>query len=475
MKHAFTACAIAVALFAASPAPAQRSSPPAETEHRGVIDLNEQIERQITQLEQMVGGDASARKQTMTLQWLIELYGAVGRTEDVERCYERILTFYPNDVATLNNYGRYLMDTVGDLERADSVLYDANEWAKATDARSIDLGTTYQLRAELMRRRGEFDRSVRLADKALELIAAERTADILRTRAKSLEALGRYDEAAETWLRVIALERAANPEDINALKLMVSKTTKYRADDLQHYIDAAVTGYRKQYEARVELEGGEVTHFASTDGIELEGTLRRADGPGAVLFVHDLGGRRSEFTPYGQLLYIDGISSLAVDLRGHGGSRADSMLSYRHLSAYNLEQLPGDVVAAYRYLRDTLGLDNDHVAIVAAGGACAIVEKALYEGRFAAPVVHLSPSFPTTDVELRTALAFHRDLPALAIAAREDLSSLRAIDAFANSKPREQFTRGLYEDAGHGIETLRRVPDALETLQQWLRDVVGSS
>jgi tetratricopeptide (TPR) repeat protein len=459
--------ALAMLLLAAAPVGGQ--------DWRGYIDLERDIEAQIERLEQLVGGDGPARNQAVVLQWLIELYDSLGRTEDVARCYNRILALFPNDVGTLNRYGRYLMVTVEDYEQADRVLYEAHEWARATDARAVDLGTTFQLRAELTRRMGEYERSVRLADSALELLSLEQSGEALRIKAQSLAALERYDAAADTYLQLIGMERATNAEDINALKLIVPETESYLAGDVQGHIADAVEAFDRQYLARIELEGGTVVTFESEDGVSLEATFRHSDGPGAVLFVHDIGSRRSVFTPYAQLFYIDGISSLAVDLRGHGGSRADSMLSYEGLSSYHRDQLSADVLAAFRHLKRTLSLDDGDIAIVSAGSACAIVEKALHRERLAPPVVHLSPSFPATDRELATAISFHPDSAALIIAAREDLGALRAIDVFSSSKPRQRLVTRVYEDAGHGVEALRRVAVALEGLQEWLRRVVGAS
>jgi pimeloyl-ACP methyl ester carboxylesterase len=292
--------------------------------------------------------------------------------------------------------------------------------------------------------------------------------------AQSLLALERYDEAADAYLRLIALDRGANGEDVNALQLFVARTTRYSDGSIQRTIDDAVAEERRREVVRIELEGGSLVTIRSADGVPLEATLRRAEGPGAVLFVHETGSRRSVFTPYAQLLFIDEISSLAVDLRGHGGSRADSMLAFDALSAYNHDQLPGDVAAAYRYLENTLGIDEGHIAIIAAGHASAVVEKALYREHIDAPVVYLSPTFLDSDLEVHTAVSFHPATPALLVGGREDWSALRAIQAFTAARERPGVETRLYDDAGHGVETLRRVPAALEYLQRWLRATVGS-
>ena len=71
-----------------------------------------------------------------------------------------------------------------------------------------------------------------------------------------------------------------------------------------------------------------VVTVTTDDGVRLEGTLRRAQGPGAVLLVHDLGSRRSVYAPYAQLFFIDDLTTLSIDLRGHGNSRSDSLSSH---------------------------------------------------------------------------------------------------------------------------------------------------
>jgi tetratricopeptide (TPR) repeat protein len=449
------------------------AAPVSAQELHGMIDLEASLEAQIAKLERLVGRDAPALTQVVALQWLIELYTVAERHDDVVRCYRTILALYPSDVATLNSYGRFLMEVVGDHELAGEVLRDAHGWARSIDARAVDLGETYQLRAELFRRTGKFERSVQMATMALELMSTERSTDALLARARSHVELSSYDAAAEDYLRLIAIDRGVDAEIVNELELIVSRTTSYREGSIDELIDEAIERYHEQYATRIVMGGGTLVGFPSADGATLEGTLREAKGNGAVLFVHDTGARRSVFTPYAQLLFIDDISSLALDMRGHGGSRADSMLAFEELSPYNRNRLADDVVAAYRYLRETLDVDEGRIAIVAAGAACAVVEKALYRGRITAPVVYLSPTFTDVDRELETAISFHADTPVLIICAREDIASMRAIKSFTEVKERRRTDRRLYDRAGHGVETLRRVPAALEDFQDWLRSVVG--
>ena len=84
-----------------------------------------------------------------------------------------------------------------------------------------------------------------------------------------------------------------------------------------------------------------------------------------------------------------------------------------------------DIVAAIKYLRETLGIAPERIAVAAVGTSCALVEKAIYETRLAPGVVYLSPNFAAHDNDLETAVSFHADRPAALSSAMRSSSFLR--------------------------------------------------
>jgi tetratricopeptide (TPR) repeat protein len=445
---------------------------PASAQWDGYIDFEMSIDRQIARLEGMVGGDSAAYKQVVMYQWLIQLYTMRNQLDEVESCYERILAFYPGDVNTLNAYAVFLIVHRGDLEKAEQTLHDAHLWAKARDDRSLEIGTTLQLRADLMLQIEEPDRALAYAQKGLEYMGEYASPPLLRTLGRAYRNLDRFDEAGVVFLRLIALESGVNRDDINELKLFIDKTSTYKAEELNKLIAQAIDledGERRQ---NIKDQGGEVIELQTEDGVLLEGTLRRTDGKGAVLFVHDLGARREVYTPYEQLFFVDDITTLSIDLRGHGASRADSLLSYAEMSNLNQDQTTEDVTAAMDYLYD-LGYENDKITIVAEGYACGVVEKAMYRSRISPPVVYLSPTFDELDLDLHTAFSFHTDRPTLVIFGNEDLSAMKSVQMFRETKDFSLLEQKMYERAGHGVDALRRVPKALTFFQAWVGRVLA--
>jgi tetratricopeptide (TPR) repeat protein len=449
--------------------------PSSAQEAEGMIDLTDDVRAQIEIVRGrwLSGADQPAHRQVVLLQWLIELYDYVDDMDNVEVCYRQILAFFPYDVSTMNAYALFLFERRKDYDRAEKQLRDAAEWGKNTDARALDLGTTYQLMARVLQTKGNLDSSINYAKAALELLSEEASAGALRLLAESYLESGAYDDAADAYIKLITLDRALNHEDINTLQLFLHKTTKYNTGSVMDLIEAAVDEKKAMFRARIESEGGNVVSWPSDDGVVLEGTLRRAEGPGAVLFVTDLGRARSIYEPYEQLLFIDEITTMSVDLRGHGGSRTDSLLSYAELSPGNMERLTDDLVAGFRYLQKETGFSDDRIMIVAEGRGCVLAEKAMHQAALAAPVLYLSPYFRSRDLALKNAVAFHPEQPTLFVFSYEDIRAVESVEVFRSIKKLPSLKIKGLNDAGHGIDMLRRDTKALEFFQDWIGKTLG--
>jgi tetratricopeptide (TPR) repeat protein len=455
---------LVVCLYAA-PAPAQPDE--------GMIDFRASVEQQILQLEQRVGGDQRATQQAVVYRWLIQLYTMVERYDDAERAYRNILAFFPSDLGTLNAYATFLIEVRGDLDAAAKVLSDANAWARETDPTSVYRGTTLTIWAELELDRADNPRAIQLSKHALHLVGPDDRPRALRALGSAYANLERFDEAADVFLELVAVEGGANREDINTLLTLVPLTTNYSAEDVRVTVERAIEEERERRHERIRESGGTAVTITSADGAVLEGTLRDGeDKIGAVLFVPDLGRRRETYTPYEQLLFIDGFTTLAVDLRGHGGSRADSLLSWDTLTAEHRERLTDDVTAALRYLQG-LGYEDDDIAVVTAGLGSTVVEKAMRRDGLRTAAAYLSPVFDADDRELVNAIAFHGNAPVLIYISSEDLGALRSLTVFQESGEHTRLETDMFRDAGHGSEILKAEPAALDGLQQWLRRTLG--
>lgn len=453
------------------------AAPVAAQNVEGLIDFDESIQQQIDQLEARLdsGRDAPARRQTIMLKWLIELYEMAGQYEHIALCYQRILVFYPYDVSSLNAYARFYLDRAHNIDVAEKLLAEAAQYAELTDVRSLDRGTTLALLARLHNARDNHERAIDYGRRAVELLGDEQAGDALRILGDSQRQAGHFDDAGATYLTLIGRERGSNREDINSLQLFLHETTRYKEGSSAELIDEAITAADSSKRARIEHEGAEVVVLTTEDGVRLEGTWRRGQNEGAVLFIPDVGHTRTGYAPYAQLLFSEGFSTLSLDLRGHGDSRADSLLSVAVLSPDHFRRLPDDIVTGFRYLRDRLGVSDDQIVVVSAGMGCALVEKALHAGGLAPAVTHLSPDFSAEDRDLRSAVSFHADRPILVMYSTEDIKATRSFRTYRSIKPMPQLTGKSLSDAGHGLETLRRDPQALEYFQEWIAGTLSRS
>jgi tetratricopeptide (TPR) repeat protein len=460
------AAAFVLAIFAlAAPAFAQSD---------GTIDTRAAIEKRIYELEGMISGDASAEKQAVTLRWLADLYVAVGRIDAAEAAYERILVFYPYDVASSNAYAEFLLDQRKDPERALEVTRAAIAWAGSAPSPPPYLGRTYAIRARAFADAGQCVDALRVAEEAVRRADEDAAEDAVRTRVRCLSETGKDAQAKDALLDLIGDTGASYPDDKSALVAILTREKKrVDANEVERVIDAAVSDARKRRAKTLAGENATLVELESTGRVRLEATLRPGRGPSAILFVPDLGSRRSAYTPYAQLFSLDDITTLSVDLRGQGDSRCDSLPSSDRLTPQHYAELPADVAAAFAYLVDTRKIDPSRIAIVAAGGACVIVERAIHEHNLAPVVVYLSPVFPADDRELASAFSFRPPRPALVLASEEDIYATRSLRSFKTTLDPAPVTTKLYKSAGHGVSLLRD-PARFADVDAWAKEALAS-
>ncbi len=440
----------------------------------GAIDTRAAIEQRILELEGMIGGDASAERQAVTLRWLADLYVSVGRIDEAQAAYERILVFYPYDVAASNAYAEFLLDVRTDPERALEVTRAAIAWANTAPTPPPYLGRAYAIRARAFADAGQCVDALRVAEEAVSRADEDAAEDAVRTRARCWSETGKNKEARQALLELIGETGASNPDDESALVAILTREKKrVDAKDVERMTTAAVVDARKRRAKAFAQENATLVELESSGGVRLEATLRPGEGPSAILFVPDLDGRRSAYTPYAQLFALDGVTTLAVDLRGQGNSRCDSLPSIARLPSHHYAELPADVATAYAYLAQSRGIDTSRIAIVTAGFACGWVERAIHEHNLAPVVIHLSPAFDGFDRDLVSAISFRPPRPVFVAASDEDVYALRSLNIFRDAVPPDLLRIQRYQSAGHGVSILRD-PARFSDVDTWAKEALAS-
>jgi len=448
-----------------------------QTDISGTIDLDTQMHHKIDELRSRLGSnlDMAPERQVILLQWLIELLDSTGQLEETRNCYEQILSFYPNHVKALNDYGEFLFETAGDTVQARKVLKDAAQYTRLINVPARVAGRTYFLLGKLHHLLADHSRAVEYFETARLYFGLEVPEPHLRLLAQSYARLGQYDQAAQAWLELIGGQRGLNPGDIEAFRQIHRLAGRYRDHLPDELIARAVSNEMARQHLELQALGAELVSFPAADGFSLEGTLYSSNGNRAVLFVPDSRHLRSAWRVYNQLLYVAGITSLAFDLRGQGGSRDHSLPSIERLTIDDRARFPGDIKSALGYLNSTSSRTIDQLAIVSEGAGCGWVEQALHNQPETTAVLYISPLFDTGDPELAHTIAFRRDRPTLIIYSAEDVMAAASVQYLSDTKSFAHLEVIRLSQAGHGIEALNQDPAAAGRFENWIHKILAAA
>lgn len=137
---------------------------------------------------------------------------------------------------------------------------------------------------------------------------------------------------------------------------------------------------------RVEIERHEEVRFSSGN-IQLAGTLISPNTGGrrpAVILVHGSGAaNRESMLPFARFLIRQGMAVLGYDKRGVGGSTGD-------WNTASFEDLAGDVVAAFEYLKTRRDIDSGQVGLLGVSQAGWIMPLAAVRAKDVAFLISIS-------------------------------------------------------------------------------------
>jgi pimeloyl-ACP methyl ester carboxylesterase len=137
---------------------------------------------------------------------------------------------------------------------------------------------------------------------------------------------------------------------------------------------------------RVDIEKRENVQFSNGD-VQLAGTLispkTRAKHP-AIILVHGSGPQNREWVlPFARFLVRRGMAVLGYDKRGVGGSTGD-------WNAASFEDLAGDVVAAFEYLKTRSDIDSRQIGLLGVSQAGWIMPLAAIRAKDIAFLISVS-------------------------------------------------------------------------------------
>lgn len=214
--------------------------------------------------------------------------------------------------------------------------------------------------------------------------------------------------------------------------------------------------------AQAAEAAGRAVTFPSLDGTLLVGEVYEASNrpAPAVVLVHMLSRSKADWRAVADRLQESGITALAFDLRGHGGSSGSPQAA---------TEMVQDVRAAVQWLATRQGVRPGGIGLAGASLGASLVLLATVELPAVRAIALLSPSLDYRG--LRTDVGLVRRVGSRSMwlaASAEDPLALRTVRDFAaeNSGPREQM---ISNAVAHGTVLLERDPEVGRALVDWLR------
>lgn len=213
--------------------------------------------------------------------------------------------------------------------------------------------------------------------------------------------------------------------------------------------------------AAVVLAAAQAVSFATKDGWTIAASYRpAAKGKATVVLAHGVGSAGVEWTRFASALAAKGVGTLALDLRGHAGSRRgppgstdftgfDARLSWPAAAE--------DLRAAAVWLKSK-GVPEGRIAFGGASIGANLASIVAAERKPAPFLLLLSPAWNYRGVTLKT----RKGLKTLAAASPGDGYSLLAVRELEAAKS----AAVLYPPAGHGVQ-LFDDPATFERVTAW--------
>ena len=283
----------------------------------------------------------------------------------------------------------------------------------------------------------------------------------------------RVEDATELLIQDLVDSRGFDPSIRSRLRRLHRTTPEGKPIEPELEVERRVRAREAAEIAAIERRGGQVVRLRAGDDTALTATFYPAAGEGqtpAVLLVHMLGDDRSSFASLAERFAAEGVSALALDVRGHGASVSEVLPSagaFRDDFPSSFRGAVEDVQAALRYLTRLESVDDARIAVIGAsmGGLWAAFGS--HPAGDVAAFVLLSPGL-TDDFE--EAIGLDPERPTLLVANADDEASALAAARFIERVDGGRSRYLTISNAGHGTDMLQEVAELEPFLVQWVRD-----
>jgi len=210
------------------------------------------------------------------------------------------------------------------------------------------------------------------------------------------------------------------------------------------------------------------------DGYRIAGAFTKANGKAGVVLLHMYRQDKESWKPLVAQLTEQGISSLAIDMRGHGESRLgpkgndeSKRVLARDATLFNKMHL--DAEAAVRYLLEH-GIEPQKIGLVGASVGCSVAIQTVAEGNVpVAAVVVMTPGKDYLGIPTMQHIKKWGGQPLLILTSKEEEGrGARAI--YEKLKNNGAELRVFEEEGIHGTNMFGEVKGVEQLIAGWLAD-----
>jgi pimeloyl-ACP methyl ester carboxylesterase/Flp pilus assembly protein TadD len=305
-----------------------------------------------------------------------QIYLGAGRQKLAIPYLEFALEGLPDDPELLNTLGYVYAEEDMLLDEAIDLVRRALQVAPEETSREV-LGFYHDSLGWAHLKRGDLDSARVHLEAAVEL--APETPEITEHLIELYERQDRVEAASALLVDALVATRGTDRELRARLRRLHRTTPEGRPIEAERLVARRVRELEQREIEADEAAGGRVLRLESSDGFVLRATRYRArdearatdeKGRPGVLLVHGPGSDRTVYRQLGARLAAAGIDALALDVRGHGGSRSAELPHERAFAedyGRNFEGALRDVAAALDVLRRDDGIDDQRLGLVAEG------------------------------------------------------------------------------------------------------------
>lgn len=216
----------------------------------------------------------------------------------------------------------------------------------------------------------------------------------------------------------------------------------------------------------------EKVELTAADGYRIAGDFTKANGKAGVVLLHMYRHTKESWKPLVAQLTEQGISSLAIDMRGHGESKLDpegndesKRVLARDAEFFNKMHL--DAEAAVRYL-EKHGIEPQKIGLVGASVGCSVAIQTVAQGDVpVAAVVVMTPGKDYLGVPTMRHINKWGGQPLLILTSKEEEGrGARAIYEKLKNKGAE--LRVFEEEGIHGTNMFGEVGGVEQMIARWL-------